>query len=135
MDDIAAPGPLPNDAVVLRGGPIHGDKGSQVLYDNAYAEEQESGRWALSVFSWPGWTAAEIADSWRYQGQPMQETTAGELRSAGFDVIPEPRWEGDTHALLMLEGEPTEETWERLRPCFGPVMPNPHYRNRPGRRQ
>lgn len=122
-----APPPLPDDTVVLRGGPIHGEEGSKVLYQNAFEEHLESERWALSVFAWPGWTAEEIAASWRYRGMSMQATTVEILREAGFEVVPEPRWEGDTHCLLMLGGKPTEDDWDRLRPCFGREVANPKY--------
>lgn len=128
MSDQHDVSPLPNEAVVLRGGPIHGRDGSNQLWLNAMSEYLQSERWALSVFSWPEWTAEEIAESWRYQGKHMQASTVEKLTEKGFVVVPEPRWEGDTHCLLMLGGEPTEETWERLRPCFGPERPNPRYR-------
>lgn len=129
-DSEGVPSAILSEAVVLRGGPLQDEKGAEVMYQNAFEEWDASGRWALSVFSWPGWTADQLAAGWRYRGETMQASTTTRLAQAGFPVVPEPRWEGDTHALLMLGDEPTEDTWDRLRPCFGPEMPNPQYRGR-----
>ena len=128
---------LPPETVVLRGGPMGGKEGANAMMLNALSEALKPGPWALSVFCWPGLTVAQLADEWGYFGKHMQESTVGVLAAAGFEVIPNPRPEivakygKDTHALLMLGGKPTEETFERLRACFGTEMPNPHYRGKP----
>lgn len=99
---------------------------SQNLTDNAKIVYGDLGRWGVCVGSYPDMTAEDIATDMKYRGRNMRVSTIGELRAAGFDVIPDPE-EGPVHALVTLPEPPSEAQWEHLRSCFGPRQPNPVY--------
>lgn len=98
---------------------------SEILALNATLEFMATERWALSVAYAPGLSAAEIAEAWPYRGLSMQASTASQLLEKGFTITKDDVM--SVHGLLMLPGVPTERTWEDLRSCFGPPMPNPAY--------
>lgn len=54
----------------------------------------------------------------------MRQTTVGDLRKLGYDVVPDP---GDDvhHCLVVFSSPPTHSDWERLTGAFGPDEPNP----------
>ena len=84
---------------------------------------REYDRYGLSLSTWPGSTAEEIA--MRPGGPPhsmMRASTVRRLRQAGFDLEPTGR---PGHVTLYLPDPPTEEDWERLEQAFGPAVPNP----------
>ena len=124
MPDPDADQILPEGAIVIRGDLMD----RRVLMDNALIEHDKSGRWALSVGASARLDAAAIASEWPYRGKHYCPSTAGQIRAAGFDLVPDPP--GSVHWLLMLNEEPVEETWERLKTCFGPPRDNPSYRGR-----
>lgn len=116
---------LPRDATVIRGGVLT----SRDLMDNAIVEHRRSKRWALSVGASATLSPDEIALEWPYRGQSYCPSDVGTLEDAGFaTLVPDPP--GTVHWLLMLDGKPDEEVWERLRPCFGEPQPNPSYRGK-----
>lgn len=123
---------MPPEAKVIRGAKMT----SRNLYENALATHDEETEWALCVASYPDMEADEIASEMPYRGRYINDSTVGDLRNAGFDVVPhyDPQG-GYVHALLTLpvdaDVEPTEEEWERiwseLRNCFEPRRENPAY--------
>ena len=104
---------------------------SQHLFDAIDDHLDDSpGEYALSVAAWPGYDVDEIAlhpdADFLIQGK-VRVATAKTLRERGYNAV-----EDDLpHALILLPGPPTEETWEELRALFSDVRPNP--RPRPAR--
>lgn len=97
------------------------------LHAEMWRRRQE---WTICVATERDASAEEIATKWPYRGKHMYSSTNGTLSQAGFEVVPDPGWDGDVHSLLMLPEEPTEELWEALRACFGSRMDNPSYVSR-----
>lgn len=83
------------------------------------------GVYGISVCSLPNLSATEILRSIPAGKVPhgsFRETTVGELRELGFDVVPS-GWHG--HATLTFHGLPTDEDWEKLNTAFGSPQKNP----------
>ncbi len=123
---------LPPEAKVIRGAKMT----SQNLYENALATCNEEDEWALCVASYPDIEADEIAFAMPYRGRYINDSTVGELRDVGFEVVPHYDPErGYVHALLKLPVDPSEnppkeeweEIWTELRSCFEPTRDNPAY--------
>ncbi len=112
--------PLPDDAVVVRGGMM----ASQFLFEAVQDHTDDfPGELALSVASVPGLTADEIAEvAWFVNQGKMRATTAGNLKAAGYGA----EVDGEPHALVILPREPDEQMWEELRQVFGDLRPNPY---------
>ena len=84
---------------------------------------QQFGRYGLSLWTWPGATADEIAT--RPGGPPhplMRTSTVRTVREAGFNLEHTGR---PGHVTLYLPDSLTEEDWQRLEQAFGPPVPNP----------
>ena len=99
---------------------------SDNLTQNAMDVHAEIGQWAICVGSYPGLTPDEIALEWPYRGRSMRVSTVGNVRVAGFNVVPDSEL-GRVHALVLLPSEPSEPLWERLRERFDLPQPNPAY--------
>ena len=104
---------LPDDALVVRGGqnlPDSFSKGAERI--------DESGRlYGVSVNSAPGKTAEQLS-----QGIPHGQvgvTTVGQVRAAGGDVVPTPRYPGCVHCDL------NGLTPGRASDLFTPTIRNP----------
>lgn len=116
-------GPLPDDAVVVRGGVMNPPD----LYVNAVTHFQNRGEYCLSVFSIPEMSADEIAHVMVntcdvLRNNKIRESTVGALRAAGYDVVPSDYY---GHADLRLFSEPSDEHWDRLVTLFAPPRRNP----------
>ena len=133
-DERTARGELPPDAVVVRAG----EMASKSLKDNAVTHHRQFREWALSVASYPGMSAREIAICRRLRNRSMRVSTVAEIQSQGFEVVSDPDdspYGPELHALIMLpidpSDEPTEDAWEdmwdEVRGCFGELEPNPAY--------
>ena len=110
--------PLPDDAVVVRGGlmlPVDLALGAQTHFDH-------EGFYAISVFSSPGRTADEIATSVPLPHAAIRESTVGRVRAAGYDVVSSPGPSG--HADLVFSTRPTETDWRTLDEIFDLPRPN-----------
>src|SRR3954453_14452603 len=105
---------LPEEAVVVRGGL----SAAETLAMTAFAHYDVHGDFAISVRSKPGMTADEMAHVEPALPQPrLRETTVGDLRAAGYDVVrdePPP-----THALIMLDPFPADDVYVRIASIFG----------------
>lgn len=106
---------LPDDAVVVRGGLML--RADLVL--GAQAHFDSEGLHALSVYSAPGRTAAEIAVGVPLRHSKIRTSTVGRVRAAGYDVVSSPGPPG--HADLVL---PTDDDWSALDSAFDPPRPN-----------
>ena len=121
---------LPPGAVVVRAG----EMGSKSLWDNAVTHHTQFQEWALSVAADSNMSAEEIAIGRRLRNRSMRASTVGDIRDGGFEVVRDPDdapYGPELHALILLpidpSDEPTEETWDELRSCFGEREPNPAY--------
>ena len=107
--------PLPDNALVVRGGGCEPDnftQGSGVFSDAAGLLSQ------ISVQCAPGKTALDL--SRRMLNGKIGVTTVGEVRSAGGEVDPNPKPGNPDHCLLRGINAFTAS---RL---FTPTIPNPH---------
>ena len=99
--------------------------------------DQNNGVYGLTVWSWPGMTAGEIALRVKAMhpaglnpvahGQ-LRWSTAGEVRKPdseghAYDLIRTGRQEG--HYTLTFPSPPTESDWDRLDAMFRKPEPNP----------
>jgi hypothetical protein len=118
--------PLPDDALVVRGGqnlPENFVRGSGVTVEQGEALQ------GVSVNSAPGLTVAELTAANSQTGYPgilnnqVGVTTVGAVRGCGGDVIPTPTRNNPFHATL---GGLTIEVASRL---FRPTIRNPGRRN------
>jgi hypothetical protein len=110
-----------DEAVVMRGGLSAPD----TLAKTALAHFDTYGEFAISCRSKMGMSADELAavDPPLVQYPWIRETTAGELRSAGYDVVPdEPP---PAHALIMLPRIPTDDDYVRIEATLSEQRPNP----------
>ena len=107
--------PLPDDAVVVRGGPMTNEN----LAYNAASVFLDSGLRGICVGAGPVPAAAEdVAAGMPYRGQWISESTLGKLRRLGFDLV---MVDEPTHAVLLLKSEALDadwEGWDRLREVF-----------------
>ena len=116
--------PLPDDAVVVRGGVLPTEKTIEAA-QKCHAQKRI---WALSGASRVGEPAEAIAEQshriWSYP--QMSVGVAGELREAGFP----PYFDGPgDHVQIDLPGEPDLGMCETLRKLM-PARSNPYYRGR-----
>ena len=92
----------------------------------AEAHYRQHGVYALSMYSRPDLTAAEIAQVVGGEALPHQQmraSTVGRLRGNGFEVVPsEPP---PAHVDVLLQGPLTEEVAAALVATFNPPEPNP----------
>jgi len=88
-------------------------------------EETHGREYALSVASYPGLTADDLARRAHLANRQMCETTVGALRSHGYEVVLTE--EATAHADLVLPSDPSEDLWIDLRAVFGPPRANPVY--------
>lgn len=126
-------GHLPDDAVVVRGGVMRRE--DMIASAKRYAAKTH-GVYGLTVWSWPGMTAGEIAVRVK-QAHPagLNPVAHGQLRHSTAGKIREPGANGesfnlaktghDGHYTLTFQAEPTDADWERLDSMFGPAEPNP----------
>lgn len=89
----------------------------------AQAHFDSEGVHALSVYSVPGRTAAEIAVGVPLRHSKIRTSTVGRVRAAGYEVVSSPGPPG--HADLVLPTPPTEDDWSALDSAFDPPRPNP----------
>jgi hypothetical protein len=96
--------PVPDDAVLLRGGPLDFER----LHDAAREPEMPHGFYGLSMFAYPGKTdVAEIFECSPLRYPEVHTATAAEIREAGFEVKRTFRTRG--HCSLIFPGEPSDE--------------------------
>ena len=89
--------------------------------------KQTKGEWALSVASLADTSAAGIVGAAKQITQPKYHVASSRtLIEAGFALAEDK----PPHALLFLDGEPDEGTWDQLRALFPAVRENPHYKER-----
>lgn len=107
--------PLPNEAVVVRGGVMSRTS----IEAAAHANKEEHGVYAVSVFSRAGSTAAQI---WletpeiappRYK--KVRVSTVSRILAEGFQLAP--TWESP-HFDIVLPDPPDEATWLALDRAF-----------------
>ena len=116
------PDPLPDDAIVIRGGVMT----PRTMEVNAYTEYDETGVYALSVSSLPDADFDTIAAAARLPHGQVCVSTVGRIRAAGYEVRqsePPP-----AHADLLLPNPPADEDWEALLVVFDAPIANPHRR-------
>lgn len=99
----------------------------------AYTEYDDSGHFALSVFSVPGVGIDELARIANRPNGVIRLTTAGRIRAAGYEVLPDEPPPG--HAALQLPNPPTDTDWETSRAIFDEPIRNPHRRVREAREE
>jgi hypothetical protein len=110
--------PLPEDAVLLRGGPLS----FRLLRSNAKLPfKRGHGFYGLSVFSFPGvYDPEEIFRFCPLDHPEVCVVTAREIREAGLDVRRTFRERG--HCSIIFPSEPSNDDIRRvmqlLEPCF-----------------
>jgi hypothetical protein len=119
--------PLPNEALVVRGGqnlPANFAQGSGVMVD-------EGGRiQGVSVNAAPGVSVQELTAPNPHTGYPgiphnqVGATTVGAIRAAGGDVVSSPTRTNPYHATL------SGLTPEQASQLFRPTIKNPNTRTR-----
>jgi len=111
---------LPDEAVVMRGGLST----AETLHKNSLAHYDEFAVFAISVRSIGGLTADDLARMDPPLAHPrFRETTVGELRVAGYDVIPdEPP---PAHALIMLPQLPADDDYIKISALLSDPRENP----------
>jgi hypothetical protein len=129
---MAAPAPLPDDALVVHGGanlPVSFAEGTDVTLD-------ENGKLLnVSVNAGAGLTVEQLTagdPSTGYCGIPHSRvgvTTVGAVRAAGGDVIWKPSPTNAKHCVL------SGITPEQASDLFQPTLPNPNRPRRPRRRK
>jgi hypothetical protein len=116
-------GPLPDDAVVVRGGqnlPENFANGSGVTVDSGGKVH------GVSVNAAPGLSVQELTapdPQSGYPGIPHNQvgvTTVGKIRALGGDVIPSPRRKNPNHVTL------SGLTPEQASSLFRPTVKNPN---------
>jgi hypothetical protein len=119
--------PLPDEAVVVRGGLSTPD----TLHKSALAHYDEEGMFAISVRSRPDTAAEDLARVDPPLLYPkMRATTVGMLRGVGYDVVPdEPP---PAHALIMLPRVPADDDYVTVSAIFGEPTSNPAYQQGAG---
>jgi hypothetical protein len=79
--------------------------------------------YVISVFSLAGESVEEIAAVAELPNEQIRTSTVGEIRAAGFDVVPEGR---PGHAQVTFP-DVTNKTLDGFRAAFGEVRDNPEY--------
>lgn len=126
-------GQLPDEAVVIRGGLMARD--GLIASARRYADQNE-GIYGITLWSWPGLTAGEIAQRVKEDhAQGRNPVGHGQLRWSTAGVIREAMSAGrafilkktgqDGHYTLTFPSEPSDGDWDRLEKMFGPPEPNP----------
>lgn len=108
--------PLPDDAVVVRGGPLHDN---QHLAEHAASVYRESNLRGICGGAAPlPTTADDVAFGMPYRGSLISESTAGALRAVGFDVV---MVDDPPHCVILVDSDQPDaewEGWERIREVF-----------------
>jgi hypothetical protein len=106
---------------------------SQTLIDSAtvhFHDPDTPEEWALSVASLPDVPHDEIvAQSPQIRNRIYKVAVAGAILDAGYPLYAEE----PSHALLMLDDQPTEEICEELRGLFSEQFDNPFFEERRAR--
>lgn len=107
--------PLPDDAVVVRGGKLSSD----VLANNAESVYLESGLRGIcaGAAEMPS-SAGAVAAAMPYRGMWFCEAKLGDLRAEGFDVV---MVDDPPHCVILLDSETLGaewDGWDRLRRVF-----------------
>lgn len=104
---------LPDAAVVVRGGAMR----RAAMEASAGTTYEQWGFHAISVFAHPSDSASEIRNKHFVlsQYEKVRVSSAGRLRSAGFDLLPTG---SDGHYSVVLPSPPTDEAWRRLDRAF-----------------
>ncbi|GIT80159.1 hypothetical protein LLS1_18280 [Leifsonia sp. LS1] len=114
--------PLPDDAIVVRGGIML----RASVEAAAVTNYRDYGFYGVSTFAIPGLTASEIWEKSPKIAPPnyrrIRVTTAGAVRAAGFELSP--TWESD-HFDIVLDNPPDETTWSKLDELFSPPTNQP----------
>jgi hypothetical protein len=117
------PMPLPDDAIVVRGGV----GAPETIAVNAYTTFDTDGFWGVSGFSAAGLTVGEIAQLAYEQGRlphpQIRTSTAGQVRDGGFEI--EETSDDYPHVDILVPPEPDDEVWARLADLFDDPIPNP----------
>ena len=123
MKLIALRGEEPPDdtIVVIRAG----ERGlsDDTLRRTAQLSQTEFGFYGVSVFLTLDLDVADLCASTDYlrRYSQIQESTAGQIRSAGFAML---ATDARPHFDIVL-ADLEDDTLVRLRECFGPPRPNP----------
>ncbi len=119
--------PLAPVAVLVRG---FGVNEATTLPTNVQTHFAKHGEWGVSCVSMPGLTALEIVAQapWIRQRWFRWGTVAAVLAAGWGAVTDRP-----PHALIMLPGQPADETFVTLLTLLSQVETNPHYEERRGR--
>jgi hypothetical protein len=126
-------GHLPDDAVVIRGGMMQ--RKDMAASARRYAQIC-GGTYGITVWSWPGLTAGEIAlrvkETHAGGLNPvahgrMRQSTAGKIRTVGpdgrsFGLV---KTGAEGHYTLTFPSEPTDADWGRLDAMFSAAEDNP----------
>jgi hypothetical protein len=119
--------PLPDDAIVVRGG----EGKAKTIAVNAQTTFDTDHFWGVSSFSAAGLTAAQIAqiayDAERLPHPQIRTSTAGRIRSAGFEIDETP--DDYPHADILVPPEPSDEVCAQLADLFDQPIPNPSLPN------
>jgi hypothetical protein len=121
-------GHLPADAVVIRGGLMK--RGDLIASAEKY-EALNPGVYGITVWSWPGLTAEQIAErvgTARLPHPDLRKSTVE--RICGSSTSEGQRFEltktgPDGHYTLILPSPPTPDDWEALDEAFDAPQPNP----------
>lgn len=110
--------PLPQDAVLLRGGPLDFDQ----LRRSAYQPfKRGHGFYGISLYAFPGVSdAKEIFERSPLRYPEVCVVTAREVREAGFEV--RRTFEKSGHCSIVFPSEPSDEdvrmVMRLLEPCW-----------------
>jgi hypothetical protein len=109
--------PLPDDAIVVRGGEMkHRD-----LERSAATNYDETGEYALTVWSEIGLTAEQIHQ--KYIPHPKARwSTADRVRGAGYEL--KPTWD-PAHYDIVLPNPPSVTDWDNLTNVFDSLIERP----------
>lgn len=112
---------LPDDAIVVRGGTMK----LSDLRKTAEVCHAKQGIWGISVRSSPDAYAVDLAADIRHE--VIRQSTAGQVREAGFEIYPS--GSKPNHCTIVLDppggGKPSDEELQRLVRAFGGVQDRP----------
>lgn len=117
------PMPLPDDAIVVRGGV----GAPETIAVNAQSTFDTDGFWGVSGFSAAGLSADEIAQLVYEQGRlphpRVRTSTARRIRDAGFQI--EETQDDYPHVDIFVPPDPSAELCSQLADAFDDPIPNP----------
>lgn len=121
--------PLPDEAVVIRGGVMNlADLRLTAEAHHEAMKQHGVDEWALSINSIPGLTASQIARRARLFYGMICISTVGRIRGTGCDVHSDGRQDG--HGNIVFAAQPGDTDLVRVRAVFDEPVRNPYPRVR-----